>query len=173
MCARRNSQPAPAAEKKPVFNEYHGTKVEDDYQWLENDDDRGGQGVVGRGEQANPRLSRRTVGAGARSRSNSQRWYAKTSPSYSSIVARPGKLFAMKFQPPKQQPMLVTLDFGGRFEIGKGAGRSKQDRQQRNDCDRLVRAVARWHESGRLTLQGRERGWHVAFFRHGRRQGTR
>ena len=28
-----------AAEKKPVFNEYHGTKVEDDYQWLENDDD--------------------------------------------------------------------------------------------------------------------------------------
>ena len=36
-------------------------------------------------------------------------WYAKTSPSYSAIVARPGKLFAMKFQPPKQQPMLVTL----------------------------------------------------------------
>ena len=32
-------KPAPLAEKKPVFNEYHGTKVEDDYQWLENDDD--------------------------------------------------------------------------------------------------------------------------------------
>src|SRR6476619_6340692 len=32
-------EPAPAAEKKPVFNEYHGTKVEDDYQWLENDND--------------------------------------------------------------------------------------------------------------------------------------
>ncbi|MEP6956664.1 MAG: prolyl oligopeptidase family serine peptidase, partial [Chthoniobacterales bacterium] len=36
-------------------------------------------------------------------------WYAKTSPSYSGIVPRPGLLFAMKFQPPKQQPMLVTL----------------------------------------------------------------
>src|SRR4029077_16523170 len=36
-------------------------------------------------------------------------WYAKTSPSYSSLVSRPGMLFAMKFQPPKQQPMLVTL----------------------------------------------------------------
>ena len=36
-------------------------------------------------------------------------WYAKTSPSYSGIVSRPGILFAMKFQPPKQQPMLVTL----------------------------------------------------------------
>jgi len=36
-------------------------------------------------------------------------WYAKTSPSYSSIVSRPGILFAMKFQPPKQQQLLVTL----------------------------------------------------------------
>jgi prolyl oligopeptidase len=36
-------------------------------------------------------------------------WYAKTSPSYSSLVARPGVLFALKFQPPKQQLMLVTL----------------------------------------------------------------
>jgi prolyl oligopeptidase len=36
-------------------------------------------------------------------------WYAKTSPSYSSLVSRPGILFAMKFQPPKQQPLLVTL----------------------------------------------------------------
>jgi prolyl oligopeptidase len=36
-------------------------------------------------------------------------WYAKTSPSYSGLVSRPGILFAMKFQPPKQQPMLVTL----------------------------------------------------------------
>src|SRR5207247_10487786 len=36
-------------------------------------------------------------------------WYAKTSPSYFSLVSRPGILFAMKFQPPKQQPLLVTL----------------------------------------------------------------
>src|SRR4029077_4084294 len=48
-----------------------------------------------------------------------QEWYAKTSPSYFSLVSRsatgrirrgePGILFAMKFQPPKQQPLLVTL----------------------------------------------------------------
>jgi prolyl oligopeptidase len=36
-------------------------------------------------------------------------WYAKTSPNYYSLASRPGILFAMKFQPPKQQPMLVTL----------------------------------------------------------------
>jgi prolyl oligopeptidase len=36
-------------------------------------------------------------------------WYAKTSPSYFSLVSRPGILSAIKFQPPKQQPLLVTL----------------------------------------------------------------
>src|SRR5207248_10400041 len=36
-------------------------------------------------------------------------WFAKTSHSYSSLVSRPGLLFLMKFQPPKQQPLLVTL----------------------------------------------------------------
>ena len=34
-----DSTPTPTAEKRPVFTKYHGTKVEDDYQWLENDDD--------------------------------------------------------------------------------------------------------------------------------------
>src|ERR1700748_2244565 len=29
--------PPPSAEKKPVYNEYQGVKVEDDYQWLEED----------------------------------------------------------------------------------------------------------------------------------------
>jgi prolyl oligopeptidase len=36
-------------------------------------------------------------------------WYAKTSPNYYSLVSRPRLLFALKFQPPKQQPLLVTL----------------------------------------------------------------
>jgi protease II len=33
------TNPAPPTEKKPVFNEYHGVKVRDDYQWLEKNDD--------------------------------------------------------------------------------------------------------------------------------------
>ena len=104
----RAAEPAPAAEKKPVVNEYHGTKVEDDYQWLENDDDAA---VKSWSDAENKQTRTYLDGLSDRNAIEKQlsAWYAKTSPSYSSIVARPGKLFAMKFQPPKQQPMLVTL----------------------------------------------------------------
>jgi prolyl oligopeptidase len=98
----------PAAAKKPVFNEYQGTKVEDDYQWLENDDD---PAVKAWSDEENTRTRAYLDGLTDRSAIEKEltAWYAKTSPSYSAIVPRPGKLFAMKFQPPKQQPMLVTL----------------------------------------------------------------
>ena len=98
----------PVAEKKPVFNEYHGTKVEDDYQWLENDDD---PAVKAWSDAENKRTRAYLDSLSSRSKIEEQlkAWYAKTSPSYSSIVPRPGTLFALKNQPPKQQPMLVTL----------------------------------------------------------------
>jgi prolyl oligopeptidase len=101
-------EPAPAAEKKPVFNEYHGIKVEDDYQWLENDDD---PAVKAWSDTENKRTRADLDSLASRAGIEKQLkdWYAKTSPSYSAIVARPEILFAMKFQPPKQQPMLVTL----------------------------------------------------------------
>jgi prolyl oligopeptidase len=35
--------------------------------------------------------------------------YAQDTPSHTGLVARPGLLFALKFQPPKQQRLLVTL----------------------------------------------------------------
>jgi prolyl oligopeptidase len=98
----------PVAEKKPVFDEYHGTKVEDDYQWLENDDD---PAVKAWSDAENKRTRAYLDSLSSRNKIEEQlkAWYAKTSPSYSSIVPRPGALFALKNQPPKQQPMLVTL----------------------------------------------------------------
>ncbi|MEO5718163.1 MAG: prolyl oligopeptidase family serine peptidase [Chthoniobacterales bacterium] len=98
----------PVAEKKPVFNEYHGTKVEDDYQWLENDDDAAVK-AWSDAENKRTRAYLDALPSHAAIEKKLQEWYAKTSPSYSSIISRPGLLFAMKFQPPKQQPMLVTL----------------------------------------------------------------
>src|SRR5947209_4107437 len=102
------AEPTPQTPKKPVSDEYHGTTVKDPYQWLEKDDD--------------PEVKEWSNAQNQRTRSYLDKlpdraavekqladWYAKTSPSYSSLVSRPGILFGMKFQPPKQQPLLVTL----------------------------------------------------------------
>jgi prolyl oligopeptidase len=94
--------------KKPVTTEYHGVTVEDPYQWLEADDDL----QVKAWSDAENQQTRKyldTLPNRAAIEKQLQEWYAKTSPSYSSLVSRPGILFAMKFQPPKQQPLLVTL----------------------------------------------------------------
>src|SRR6059058_911795 len=99
---------APDTPKKPVATEYNGLTVEDPYQWLENDDD---SQVKALSEAQNQRSRKYLDSLPDRAAIEKQlsEWYAKTSPSYFSLVSRPGILFAMKFQPPKQQPLLVTL----------------------------------------------------------------
>src|SRR5437868_5309677 len=94
--------------KKPVTDEYQGVKVEDDYQWLEKDDD---PTVKEWSDAQNQRTRAYLDKSPDRAPIEKQlaEWFAKTSPSYSELVSRPGILFAMKFQPPKQQQMLVTL----------------------------------------------------------------
>ncbi|PYJ70742.1 MAG: S9 family peptidase [Verrucomicrobia bacterium] len=101
-------EPAPETPKKPVSNEYHGTTVEDPYQWLEQDSD---PQVKAWWDAQNQRARQYLDKLPNRAAIEKQltEWYAKTSPSYFSLVSRPGILFAMKFQPPKQQPLLVTL----------------------------------------------------------------
>jgi prolyl oligopeptidase len=99
---------APDTPKKPVATEYNGLTVEDPYQWLENDDD---SQVKAWSDAQNHRTRKYLDGLSDRAAIEKQLsdWYARTSPSYFSLVSRPGILFAMKFQPPKQQPLLVTL----------------------------------------------------------------
>src|SRR5438477_5452984 len=99
---------APQTAKKPVSNEYQGMTVEDPYQWLGKDDE---PEVKARSAAQNQRPRKYIDKLPDRAAIEKQLtdWYARTSPSYSSLVSRPGMLFAMKFQPPKQQPMLVTL----------------------------------------------------------------
>ena len=98
----------PQTPKQPVTNEYEGVKVEDPYQWLENDDD---PKVKAWSDAENQRTRAYLDKLSDRAPIEKQltEWFAKTSPSYSGLVSRPGILFAMKFQPPKQQSMLVTL----------------------------------------------------------------
>ena len=102
------AEAVPETPKKPVTDEYHGVKVEDDYQWLENDAD---PAVKTWSDAQNQRTRAYIDKLPDRATIEKQLtdWFAKTSPSYSGLVSRPGILFAMKFQPPKQQQMLVTL----------------------------------------------------------------
>src|SRR5438552_1048928 len=99
---------APDTPKKPVATEYHGVTVEDPYQWLESDDD---SQVKAWSDAQNQRTRKNLDRLPDRAAIEKQltEWYAKTSPSYFSLVSRPRILFAMKFRPPKQQPLLVTL----------------------------------------------------------------
>jgi prolyl oligopeptidase len=102
------AEPAAETPKKPVSTNYQGVTVEDTYQWLESDDE---PQVKAWSNAQNQRTREYLDQLPDRAAIEKQltEWYAKTSPSYSSIVSRPGLLFAMKFQPPKQQPLLVTL----------------------------------------------------------------
>lgn len=102
---------SPAAVKTPkksVSHEYHGVKVADDYEWLENAADPAvKKWSAAENEQARTYLDK--LPARAFVADQLQRLFAKTSPNYSSLVWRSGKLFLLKFQPPAQQPVLITL----------------------------------------------------------------
>ena len=99
---------APDTPKKPVSTEYHGVTVEDPYQWLETDDN---SQVKAWSDAQNQQARKHLDSLPDRTAIENQLkdWYAKTSPNYFLLVSRSGILFAMKFQPPKQQPLLVTL----------------------------------------------------------------
>ena len=83
-------------------------RVVDEYRWLE---ETGAPGVKAWTEAQNKysrawfnaRNERGVIEAGLTA------LYAKDTPSHGGTVARPGRIFALKFQPPKQQRLLVTL----------------------------------------------------------------
>jgi prolyl oligopeptidase len=98
----------PPSAKKPVTDEYHGVKVVDDYRWLE---ETGSPAVKAWTDAQNQHSRAWLDGRAERAGIEAQltALYAKDTPSHSGLVARPGRLFALKFQPPKQQRLLVTL----------------------------------------------------------------
>ncbi|MGH7983822.1 MAG: prolyl oligopeptidase family serine peptidase [Candidatus Udaeobacter sp.] len=102
------AKPESETPKKPVATNYQGVTVEDPYQWLEEDN---APQVKAWSDAQNQRTRQYLDKLPDRAAIEKQltEWYAKTSPSYSSLISRPGILFAIKFQPPKQQPLLVTL----------------------------------------------------------------
>ena len=101
-------EPAQVTPKKPVSTKYQGVTVDDPYQWLEKDDEPEVKAWSDAQNQQTRQYFDQLPDRAAIEKQLTE-WFAKTSPSYSSLVSRPGLLFLMKFQPPKQQPLLVTL----------------------------------------------------------------
>jgi prolyl oligopeptidase len=98
----------PDTPKRPIMDEYQGIKVTDDYRWLENWD--------------NPQTKEWSAAQNARSREYLDHLAVRPvikdrltqltrsrSARYFDLQFRGGMLFAMKYQPPQEQPILVAL----------------------------------------------------------------
>jgi len=153
------AEPDAKTAKKPVTDEYQGVKVEDDYQWLEKDDDPEVK-AWSDGQNRRTRAYIDKLPDRAAIEKQLAEWYAKTSPSYSGLVSRPGILFALKFQPPKQQPMLVTLASADDLKSEKMV------------LDPNALDVPRRQVRGDLDFTRRQRRRDAAHLRNGHRQGT-
>ena len=99
----------PATKKIPVTDTYYDVRVVDDYRWLENASD---PAVVKWVEQQNSyaRLILDAIPGRAAIDKRLHELLTNRPPSYGSLISKGGKLFALKFQPPKEQPFLVTLN---------------------------------------------------------------
>lgn len=100
--------PPPPTPKKPVTDISHGTKVIDDYRWLES----GADPAVRQWTASQNRYTRSLLDsfpALPAIRKRLEKLYGATSPDYQALRFRGGLLFALKSQPPKEQPFLIAL----------------------------------------------------------------
>jgi len=96
----------PVTPKKPVTDVYHGVTVVDDYRWLEDVSDPAVRAwSVEQNRYARSYLDALPARAGLYERLKQLRSYP--SPRYFSLAYRRNLLFAIKRQPPKEQPFLV------------------------------------------------------------------
>lgn len=98
----------PSTPKKPVQDTYHGVTVTDDYRWLEDGKDP----AVRQWIDAQNHYARSVLDASPalpRIRQRLQDLLGTPQTSYSSLRQAGGQLFAIKRQPPKEQPFLVVM----------------------------------------------------------------
>ncbi len=98
----------PKTAMRPVTVVHHGVEVVDNYRWLENSEDPEVQSWdsaqnVYTHWHLDKLPYRKAIARRVRE------LYTESSPDYYYFHYQGGKLFAMKEQPPKEQPMLVTL----------------------------------------------------------------
>jgi prolyl oligopeptidase len=98
----------PDTPKRPVTDEYQGVKVTDDYRWLENWDDPATKHWSA-AENARTREYLDHLPARPAIKEHIRQLISASSASYYDLQFRGGTLFAMRYQPPQQQPTLVAL----------------------------------------------------------------
>lgn len=107
--AQSASRPAyPKTPIDPITNDYWGVSVTEEYRWLENGNDP----AVKEWTAKQNALTRSVLDASANRplvAAELSRLYKEQSSAFGSLIGRPGVLFAIKDQPPKQQSFLVTL----------------------------------------------------------------
>jgi prolyl oligopeptidase len=99
----------PVAPVKPVADTYHGVTVSDPYRWLENWEDPAAK-TWSDGQNIHARGVLDTLPGVAQVRARATKILSASSTSYGSLQFSGGKLFALKRQPPKQQPFIVVMD---------------------------------------------------------------
>ncbi len=98
----------PPTRRAPVEDRYHGVTVVDDYRWLED----ASSGEVAAWTEARNRRTRAVLDAlpgmdALRRRVREIRTIAV--PRFEGLKSAGGRLFALRFRPPQQQPVLVVL----------------------------------------------------------------
>ncbi|WP_398577218.1 prolyl oligopeptidase family protein [Stigmatella hybrida] len=111
LAAKAGSAPKPpVAEKKPVVDTYHGTQVEDPYQWLESNEPAVQEWTHGQNAHTRAVLDKLPGRKEIRQRVSTLLGWE--SPGHFFLTKAGGTLFALKSQPPRQQPLLVVLGSG-------------------------------------------------------------
>ncbi|MEO7933946.1 MAG: prolyl oligopeptidase family serine peptidase [Chthoniobacterales bacterium] len=98
----------PKAEKKPVIDSYFGVDVLDNYQWMESATDPAVK-TFATAQNDRTRKFLDAIPERAAIKDTLTKWYAALTMSYSGLNETPAGLFANKFAPPKEQPLIVLL----------------------------------------------------------------
>lgn len=108
----------PVAARRPAVDHYHGVAVTDDYRWLED----GSSAEVKAWAQGQNRVTRAYLDAipfAKKLRQQIRGIIDQAAVSYDSLDEVKGRWFALKRDPAKQQPFLVTLDGPGETRVEK------------------------------------------------------
>src|SRR3954462_13093913 len=102
------SRTPPPTPQRPFTDQYFGISVVDPYRWLENwDDPEVKAWTEAQNSYTRSLLDAQSFAEAVRRRGRGVATSA--SPRWTALVSRPGALFALKFQPPLNQPLLVVM----------------------------------------------------------------